>query len=135
LFPPSYEVLYALPKAPGIECHRSGGDFAPVFKLTDASRQDLCATFTCEDTIAQLTLTISIKLSESGVLVIHESLRNDAKDDLQLLKLAPTVPLPSSSKELLTFYGRWTREFQQQRLEVNHGDFIQEVTSVHLYSY
>jgi alpha-galactosidase len=94
--------------------------------LTDCTLGPNAATFTCTDAIAELTLTVNIKLSESGVLQIQEALCNDGSDDLQMLKLAPTMPLPSASKELLTFYGRWTREFQQQRLQVDHGDFIQE---------
>ncbi len=55
--------------APGIEGHRHGEDWAPVFEITAIDHDDCSATFTLQDPVAQLELFIEIKLdAESDVV-------------------------------------------------------------------
>ena len=113
--------------SPGIEGHRKGLQWAPVFSLTAFEQEENTATFHCKDDNAQLALTIQVSLDpESGVIEKQMSVTNLGEVEYQLDKLVTTLALPNRVNELLTFHGRWSREFQTQRVALSHGGFIQE---------
>ncbi|GAL02114.1 alpha-galactosidase [Photobacterium aphoticum] len=113
--------------APGLEGHRNGKDFAPVFQLENHTVTDNSVTFALADRIAQLALTVTFTLDhDSDVLQQQLHIENIGDTPYQLDKLACTIPLPYHAKELMTFHGRWCQEFQTQRLGFEHGGFVQE---------
>lgn len=113
--------------ASGIEGHRDGNDWAPVFKVKAFESDEQNASFTLQDTIAELELFIELKLDyETDVLQKRISVKNLAEKTYFLSKLSSTLPLPNHADELMTFHGRWCREFQTQRLPFSHGGFMQE---------
>ncbi len=113
--------------APGIEGHRQGYDWAPVFKLTSTVEKDSSVTFTMLDEIANLELTIEVVLDfESDVLQKRVAVKNIGEGEYYLGKLSATLPLPNHANELMTFHGRWCHEFQTQRQRFEHGGFMQE---------
>ncbi len=56
-----------------------------------------------------------VELLASGVLRIQAKLTNTASDDYWLDDLTITLPLPVHATEVITFHGRWCREFQPHR--------------------
>ncbi|MEZ8947380.1 alpha-galactosidase [Vibrio sp. 10N.247.311.18] len=113
--------------APGIEGHREGSDWAPVFKTVRYDAQDQEACFFLEDKVAQLNLKVEIKLDfESDVVQKRVTVTNKGSNKYYLNKLSSTLPLPNHANELMTFHGRWCHEFQTQRQRFEHGGFMQE---------
>jgi len=113
--------------APGIEGHRDGKDWAPVFNLVDKQVSSQAVSFSLQDTAAQLQLDIELQLDfDSDVIQKRLTVTNLGESEYQLTKLASTLPVPNYANELMSFYGRWTREFQTHRQSFTHGGFIQE---------
>ena len=113
--------------APGIEGHRDSQHWAPVFEMINQQHSEQSATFTLHDQIAQLQLTIEIKLDfESDVLQKRITVKNIGDSKYALSKLSSTLPVANHANELMTFYGRWSREFQTHRQQFSHGGFMQE---------
>ncbi|MDB1123151.1 alpha-galactosidase [Vibrio algarum] len=113
--------------APGLEGHRNGNDWAPVFETVERNVSENSATFTLSDAIAQLKLVIDVKLDfESDVVQKRITVTNIGHDEYSLSKLSSTLPVPRHATKLMSFHGRWSREFQTHRQEFSHGGFMQE---------
>ena len=123
----SPELAGGLFTAPGLEGSRDGENWSPVFKLEHIEATAHSATIYCQDPLAQLALTIELELDDkTNVLRTRQTLINNGTADYQLQKLAHTLPLPFKVSELMTFDGRWSREFQTRRHQLNHCSFTQE---------
>lgn len=101
-------------------------DWAPVFVTTQVESDSQSACFVCVDDLANLELTIKLNLDSSGVLKKSISVKNLSEDAYHLNRLVNTLPLPHRANEVMSFHGRWSREFQTQRLSLNHGSFSQD---------
>ncbi|GAL11550.1 alpha-galactosidase [Vibrio astriarenae] len=113
--------------APGIEGHRQGYDWAPVFTCTSIGEQPNSVLFTLVDEVARLELKIELMLNpDTDVLQKRTSVTNIGEGQYTLGKLSSTLPLPNHANELMTFHGRWCHEFQTQRQRFEHGGFMQE---------
>ncbi|GAB4514070.1 MAG: alpha-galactosidase [Haliangiales bacterium] len=103
------------PGRPGLRGRRADGQaWAPRFQpsrhhLDDAGR----LVVTAQDDVAGLRLTTTIALGE--VLQISAEIENLGADDYLLDGLTLTLPVPEHAGEILTFAGRWSREFHPQR--------------------
>lgn len=121
------EMGRGLFSAPGIEGHRLGKDWAPVFKHISHKADANSATFIARDDIAGLSLNIELKLdAESDVLQSRMTVTNHKNETFILNKLTNTLPLPTYATELMHFYGSWIREFHTERKDLIHGGYIQE---------
>ncbi|WP_411721431.1 alpha-galactosidase [Mycetocola sp.] len=115
---------------PGIEGHRSGRRFSPLFQAT--SRQLIEATgermlrVEAADTAAGLALQVSIALLDSGLLRLDASLRNTGTDEYELDGVRLTVPVPTEAQEILDFAGRHLRERSPQRSPFGVGTHLRE---------
>ncbi|MTI13830.1 alpha-galactosidase [Sansalvadorimonas verongulae] len=114
--------------APGIEGHRNGQHWAPVFSIASIEQpSDHGVIFHAQDAVADLTLNIELSLDpESDVLQTRMAVTNTSSHPYTLNKLASTLPLPGYATELMHFYGSWIREFHTERKDLSHGSFIQE---------
>ncbi len=113
--------------APGIEGHRNGKDWAPVFSLDEQQLTDGKALFVATDCVAGLQLEMELVLDhDTDVLQKRMKVTNIGAQPYTLNKLSNTLPLPSFATELMTFYGSWIREFHTERRDLMHGSFIQE---------
>lgn len=101
-------------------------DWAPVFETVSQSVTDCTAKFVCSDLVAGLELIIDLNLSVDGVLKKKLTLTNLSKQNYHLSHMTNTLPLPNRADELMSFHGRWSREFHSQRVQLNHGAFVQE---------
>ncbi|KAA8998906.1 alpha-galactosidase [Affinibrenneria salicis] len=112
---------------PGIEGHRDGLDWAPVFTPVDYRLHDNRLTITQQDDTAGLRLTSELYLCpHSGVLSHRNTLTNLKAGVYQLARLALTLPLPERARQVMAFHGRWIDEFQRHSLTLDHGGFLQE---------
>jgi alpha-galactosidase len=113
--------------SPGIEGHRNSKDWAPVFDLFYQQVLDQSVVFKLLDNVAKLQLDIEIRLDfESDVIQKRIKVINVGTGDYYLTKLSSTLPVPNQANELMSFYGRWSREFQTHRQTFTHGGFMQE---------
>ena len=113
--------------APGIEGHRMGQSWAPVFKVIKQTVTEHSAIFTAVDTIAGLQLDMAIAIdADTDVVQSQMTLTNIGESEYILNKLVNTLQLPSYASELMHFYGSWIREFHTERKDLMHGSFIQE---------
>lgn len=107
---------------PGITGRRADGSaWSPRFTptSTDASVHSVVAVST--DEIAQLTVTSTMTLDESGVAIIAATVRNDGAEDFMLDNLALTIPVPAHYTELQVPEGRWVHEFHEVRIPFRVG--------------
>ena len=113
--------------APGIEGHRLGKDWAPVFTVTEQRITDHSAVFIAQDATASLQLEIELAIAPaSDVLQTRMALTNTGDSSYIVNKLVSTLPLPAYATELMHFYGSWIREFHTERKDLMHGSFVQE---------
>ncbi|MGA1074242.1 MAG: alpha-galactosidase [Ilumatobacteraceae bacterium] len=103
------------PGRPGLCGHRRrGAHWAPPFRTVDHHLVDGTLTVVSADDVARLTLVTRYSLDDT--LVLTAEIINDAPDERYLLDaLTVTLPLPETASDLLTFDGRWTREFHPVR--------------------
>ncbi|MFB9136633.1 alpha-galactosidase [Vibrio olivae] len=111
---------------PGVEGHRGGQDWAPVFFISNIEHQKAGVVIESEDKIAGLVLKTELLLDSNDVLKTRHTLTNNKSDVYQVNRLANTLPLPARANELLTYYGRWVHEFQTVRQPLLHGGYQQE---------
>ena len=110
----------------GVDGHRDGDDWAPVFKTKSAVKNDNVFLIEAEDRIAQLAFKTVIESDENGVFKFRNTLTNLGESKFTVNRLAVTLPVPEYADEVLSFYGRWCRELQENRTRLKHGAFMQE---------
>lgn len=112
--------------SPGLEGHRSGTDWAPVFEIDHIEQCEQSLSIICTDTLAGLRLTTELIIDDHDVLKVRHTLQNTKLEYYQVNRLSSTLPLPARANELMTYSGRWINEFQTQRLLLQHGGYQQE---------
>ena len=113
------------PGRPGLCGHRRGGTaWAPRFQAAGVDDVPGGVVVHAVDDVAELRLTTTITLGD--VLAIDCAITNDGSNRYLLAGLHSTVPLPARASELLTFDGRWSREFQPVRREWHSGTWSAE---------
>ncbi|MDN3681772.1 alpha-galactosidase [Vibrio tapetis subsp. quintayensis] len=117
----------------GIEGHRVGQDWAPIFTVSGTENLQSSielkneVKISCRDEHAQLEIIILLSLHPTtGVLSHSITVTNLAEQAYQLNQLSITMPLPHRAQECMALHGRWSREFQPQRHTISHGGFHQE---------
>ncbi len=113
--------------SPGLEGHRNGYDWSPVFTFHSVEQHANSLKIITEDAIAGLKLVIDLILDPvTDVLQVRHTLTNIKPEPYQVERIAITLPLPERADELLAFHGRWVREFQPHRINLKHGSYQQE---------
>ncbi|OCG20565.1 alpha-galactosidase [Gilliamella sp. App4-10] len=111
---------------PGLEGHRNGKDWSPVFVTKDVINTDNNITIISEDSIAKLRLTSYFILDKSGVLQCQNTLTNLGNEPYQVNRFSVTLPIPERAQELMAFSGRWIKEFFPHRIKISHCGYLQE---------
>ncbi|MFB9136922.1 alpha-galactosidase [Vibrio olivae] len=112
--------------SPGLEGHRDGHHWAPVFFLKNVEKSGDILSLTSEDQRAGLSLLTEICLDEFDVVKTRHTLINTKSGKYFVNRFANSMPLPARTTELMTFHGRWAREFQTQRQPLLHNGYQQE---------
>ena len=108
------EHATGFPGRPGLIGARADGTaWSPRFASTSVESSASSATFELVDTVAELGLTLRFELSD--VLTISATLTNLGTSPYSVQRLSCSIPMPAHADELLSFEGRWCREFQPRR--------------------
>lgn len=94
LLPAQGEGLFS---SPGLEGHRNGQDWAPVFRTRthEVNPDKGSVTTACVDEVAQLALDITLRLDpDSGVLGLRYRLTNSGEAPYQVQRFALIWPIP-----------------------------------------
>ncbi len=126
------EALSLLPQAgdgftghPGLILHRAGRDTLTQLRLTQARPEPGGLTLHLADLQAGVSVQIGMSLDPTGVLRLAQEITNTGATPLSIDWMAAGVfPLPGD--DLLRFSGRWTREFQTERIRLGGGLLGQE---------
>lgn len=112
--------------SPGLEGHRDGQHWSPVFAITQIEKNKDNIVIESEDVTAGVHLKTELKLDEHDVLQTRSTLTNIRAGVYQVNRFANTLPLPVRVNELMTYYGRWVHEFQTVRQPLLQGGYQQE---------
>lgn len=104
---------------PGIAGARDDGSgWSPRFSVREAEHDEHRFVCTLTDPVAELELEIRIRVDD--VVVVECRLTNTGASSYTVHRLAPSIPMPHTATDLVTFHGRWVREFHTTR-EPWHG--------------
>lgn len=84
------------------------------------------AVLTVECTWADAVITTRLELTEHGVLVAAQSIRNGGSGPLTLTSAGVVLPVPDRAREVLDFSGRWAGERRPQHSTPGHGVWLRE---------
>ena len=111
---------------PALLGHRSGQDFSQLFEITDVDEDATSVRIRFTDSVANLNATAIFSFVGEGVLMVCVGIEN-LGDDFNLEELSVYLPLPDRAQESMDFAGRWIKERQPQRREIQAGQFVREV--------
>jgi alpha-galactosidase len=110
---------------PGVAGHRRGGTaWSPRFQTVTVTRLVTGVRVEAVDPVARLRLVTTITLNE--VLALQCTVVNEGESRYLVDAVHPTLPVPAHAAELLTFDGRWTREFHPVRRDWATGTWLSE---------
>lgn len=102
-------------QSPGVEASAADRPaWAMCWTLSKIHHREDSFVIELEDKQAQLMVSLSIGLQVSGLLRQQLTLTNQGQSDVTVERLACTLPVPSHFTQMMSFYGRWCQEFQQQ---------------------
>ncbi len=112
----------------GFSAHRNGQDWGSRFDVTAARQTAQAVTIDCLDARTQIGIAYHIALdTESDALTISSVVTNRGAAPLDLNEMATAcLPVPARMTEMIGFTGRWTGEFQRERLARFSGGYIRE---------
>jgi alpha-galactosidase len=115
------------PGHPGLVGRRADGTaWAPRFSTVSWQCTDAAVTVDAADSVAGLGLRTEVTLSPDGVLGGRVALTNHGPHEYLLDELTVTLALPAHAVELVTFDGRWCREFHPRRRSWDTGAIVVE---------
>ena len=116
------------PGRPGLLGARPDGSaWAPRFRLVRADRDHPSEVrFELVDDVAELALTLHVTVADT--LSIGAELRNGGSTPYTVQRLSPSVAPRFAAEELITFHGRWCREFQPNRLAFEGTTLVENRT-------
>jgi len=112
---------------PALLGHRSSKDFSQKFSLISVETSDAKISTISHDIQAGLEVAISFEFVGGGVLEVKQSVKNVAGAAFHLEGLEVVMPLPDRAKQSMDFTGRWIKERQPQRREIQSGSWVREV--------
>ncbi|HEY9324326.1 MAG TPA: alpha-galactosidase [Agromyces sp.] len=122
---------------PGLSGSRAGAAWSPLWRVATVALDGVVLTAASVggvvnhgagvlvvdaiDEAAELALTVTVELSEAGVVRARAAVRNLGAEVYQLDDLLLCLPTPAIASEVLDFAGRWGGERAPQRRAVNVG--------------
>ncbi len=102
------------PGRAGLECHRSGGRVSAAAWDSTWSVSSTGLWFEAIDEAAGLSIVGSLRVE--AAIIVDVSVTNTGDESLFVDHLAPVLPLPDRSDEILRLTGQWCAEFQPLRM-------------------
>ena len=116
---------------PGLSGSRAGAAWSPLWRVTGAALDGTVLAgasartvvnhgagtlvVTAADDAAELAVTVTIELSEAGIVRTRAELQNLGEAAYQVDELLLCLPTPAIASEVLDFSGRWSGERAPQR--------------------
>lgn len=108
--------------AAGIQGHRQGLDWSPIFTIVDVLESEQAIEFVCEDARAGLKLNIEVSVDpKTEIYTWQAHVTNTKSEGYQLDHLAITLPIAGHLDQLRSFGGRWCQEFREHSSLLEHG--------------
>ena len=120
------EAARGVVSRPALLGHRNGQDFSQLFEIQDVQATDTSARVKFHDAVAKLNAYANFNFVGQGVLIVSLEIEN-LGDAFNLEELSVHLPLPDRAQESMDFAGRWIKERQPQRREIQAGSFVREV--------
>jgi alpha-galactosidase len=111
---------------PGLNGHRDGQDFSASFQLQSVDQDGNTVTVQAADAGAQLTLALTIELTDSGLVKAKADLTNTGGSPYTVDGLVLALPVPTEATELLDMTGRHIGERHPQRHAFTQGAHIRD---------
>lgn len=112
---------------PAIQGHRNGQDWSQLFEIVDVKSSKNFLEITSRDSSAGLEVSARFEINPQGVVLITQSLKNIGTEVFALNELTTWLPLPDYVTETMDFTGRWVKERQPQRREIQVGTWAREI--------
>ena len=112
---------------PSILGHRAGQDWSQLFEISSVEADSTSIRVTSIDKAAWLEVSARFTISTQGVLRIEQSIKNVGGADFTLNDLTTWLPLPDYATETMDFTGRWVKERQPQRRQIQVGTWAREI--------
>ncbi len=112
--------------SPGFEGHHNGLNWSPVLNIEDVIIHDNSISIYSIDDKANLGMLTELVIDKSDVVKMRQTLTNSHHVPYSLTRISNTMQIPERAQDLMTFYGRWLKEFQQDRIKLNHNGYQQE---------
>jgi alpha-galactosidase len=112
----------------GLAVHRSGRDWGCRLDVVCATQHLNTAEIMCADERAKIQLVYTLSVDpDTGVLTVSSVLTNAGDGMLDVAEMATAcLPIPQPMTEIIGFSGRWSGEFQRQRLDRFAGGYVRE---------
>jgi alpha-galactosidase len=112
---------------PAVQGHRDGQDWSQMFDITEVSAGENTLFVRSADLAAGLEVTANFELGASGILKISQTIKNLGTSSFSLGELTTWLPIPDYVSETVDFTGRWVKERQPQRREIQVGTWAREI--------
>ncbi|WP_138275600.1 alpha-galactosidase [Rhodoluna limnophila] len=112
---------------PAVQGHRDGQDWSQMFDITEVSAGANTLFVRSADLAAGLEVTANFELGASGILKISQTIKNLGTTSFSLGELTTWLPIPDYVSETVDFTGRWVKERQPQRREIQVGTWAREI--------
>jgi alpha-galactosidase len=111
---------------PTLQAHRAGTDFSPLFAHVSQESDGSRAILVSEDAFARITVTAMIEAVANGLFRFTYRVRNDGDTPLTINDFDVWLQLPDRAVESMDFTGRWAKERQPQRRDIQFGTWMRE---------
>ncbi|GAB2573263.1 alpha-galactosidase [Kribbella endophytica] len=111
---------------PGLNGHRDGQNFSASFQLQSVEQDGNTVTVQAADAGAQLTLALTIELTDSGLVKAKADLTNTGGSPYTVDGLVLALPVPTEATELFDMTGRHIGERHPQRHAFTQGAHVRD---------
>jgi len=112
---------------PAILGHRSGQDWSAKFEIVETKIASQSAYIISRDNQQGLEVSVDFKINDAGVLFISQGIKNIGVGNYSLEELSTWLPVPDHANEVMDFTGRWIKERQPQRQDIQVGTWSREI--------
>ncbi len=112
---------------PAVLGHRNGQDWSQQFDIVETKSSPTSLFVRSLDSTAGLEVSVNFELTPQGILRISQTLKNLGTESFALGELTSWLPLPDHISETVDFTGRWVKERQPQRREIQVGTWSREI--------
>lgn len=112
---------------PAVLGHRAGKDWSQQFDIVEVKNSANSLFVRSADKTAGLEVTVNFEIDGAGILRVAQTIKNIGTGVFSLGELTTWLPLPDYIAETIDFTGRWVKERQPQRRDIQVGTWSREI--------